>query len=343
MVGTGASAGSSSKCHVPIQRGASGNKGKGREKTHEEGSLKDITDYLNKLGDAAARIGEELKQLRERNRELEDELAVEKESADIAQHTRRRSTPAAISKLEADIKELKKENKRKDRTIANLKAKEIKAEAEDLLDTIQDPETGEDTPAKMRKLLRKFGDLMLASTLGEDEKCVVCMEGMELKQCSAFSCGHILCNDCIKQILPKNDHNTFTCPMCRQGTDRDEFEVVYMTETDRWDALLKIAQAWGAIDHRPAIDTSEEEGEESFLAEDSGNDGTSSEGPRDDQASEDNASRAESDGQEQDECGGTSTPESSSPLPRLPYAASPMKEKRKRLAELAERASKRRR
>lgn len=62
--------------------------------------------------------------------------------------------------------------------------------------------------------------------------------------------------------------------MCRQGTDRDEFEVVYMTETDRWDALLKIAQAWGAIDHRPAIDTSEEEGEESFLTDDSGNDRT---------------------------------------------------------------------
>jgi hypothetical protein len=67
---------------------------------------------------------------------------------------------------------------------------------------------------------------------------------------------------------------------------------------------------------------------------------SSSEGPRDDQASDDNASRAESDGQEQEEHDGTSTP-SSSPSPRLPYAASPMKEKRKRLAELAERASKR--
>jgi hypothetical protein len=36
--------------------------------------------------------------------------------------------------------------------VVKLKAKEIKAEAEDLLDTIQDPETGEDTPAKMRKV-----------------------------------------------------------------------------------------------------------------------------------------------------------------------------------------------
>lgn len=36
--------------------------------------------------------------------------------------------------------------------VVKLKTKEIKAEAEDLLGTIQDLETGEDTPAKMRKV-----------------------------------------------------------------------------------------------------------------------------------------------------------------------------------------------
>lgn len=62
--------------------------------------------------------------------------------------------------------------------------------------------------------------------------------------------------------------------MCREGTNREDFEEVYMTETERWDDLLKVAQAWDAIDHRPHIDTSEEEGEDNFITDASGDDET---------------------------------------------------------------------
>lgn len=132
-----------------------------------------------------------------------------------------------------------------------------------------------------------------------------------------------------------------------------------MTETQRWDDLLKVAQAWDAIDHRPVIDTSEEEGEDNFMTDASGDDETYvlilsvghstplgakltlSNRSRSDGEGRD-ASSGDLDEEEQEGTDGTSTP-TSSPPPRLAYGASPTKEKRKRLAELAERASKRRR
>lgn len=39
-----------------------------------------------------------------------------------------------------------------------------------------------------------------------------------------------------------------------------------MTEQQRWDELLKVAEAWAAFDHRHEMDTSEEE--DDFLAPD---------------------------------------------------------------------------
>lgn len=333
MVNTRANASTTSKRKQPPRANASNGKGKAKEVTH--GPLQDITDYVEKLKEAAAELAEQLQNLQEKNKELEDELSIEREAATLSQHTRRGSTPASIARLEVAIKELKKQNKKKDGIIAKMKAKELKAEAEDLLDTAPDLDTGEDMATKMRKLLRRYSDLMLVTTLGEEDDCSICMDRMVLKKCTALSCGHIFCNDCIKQILPRDEK--YECPMCRTRTERDDFEEVYMTETQRWDDLLKVAQAWDAIDHRPVIDTSEEEGEDNFMTDASGDDETS----RSDGEGRD-ASSGDLDEEEQEGTDGTSTP-TSSPPPRLAYGASPTKEKRKRLAELAERASKRRR
>jgi hypothetical protein len=45
-----------------------------------------------------------------------------------------------------------------------------------------------------------------------------------------------------------------------------------MTETQRWDDLLKVAQAWDAFDAnvRGELETSEEEAEENFLTDGDG-------------------------------------------------------------------------
>ncbi len=40
-----------------------------------------------------------------------------------------------------------------------------------------------------------------------------------------------------------------------------------MTETERWDRLLEVAQAWGAIDRRGEEETSEEEAQEDFISD----------------------------------------------------------------------------
>lgn len=43
-----------------------------------------------------------------------------------------------------------------------------------------------------------------------------------------------------------------------------------MTELDRWDRLLTVAQAWDAFDRRGGLETSEEEDEENFMTDGSG-------------------------------------------------------------------------
>ena len=58
--------------------------------------------------------------------------------------------------------------------------------------------------------------------------------------------------------------------MCREYTPRDEIELIRMTEQERWDELLTVAQAWDAIDQRHAMDTGGEEGEEDFLTDGDG-------------------------------------------------------------------------
>ena len=60
--------------------------------------------------------------------------------------------------------------------------------------------------------------------------------------------------------------------MCSARHFRDDVELVHMTETQRWDDLLKVARAWDAFDSntRGELETSEEEAEENFLTDGDG-------------------------------------------------------------------------
>ena len=85
-------------------------------------------------------------------------------------------------------------------------------------------------------------------------------------------CGHLICHDCVPKISRATTRDTeeLRCPQCRQGTPREELELVHMTETDRWDELTKVAQAWMAFDRRGELETSEEEDEENFITDGNG-------------------------------------------------------------------------
>ena len=86
-----------------------------------------------------------------------------------------------------------------------------------------------------------------------------------------FPCEHIVCNICLPGIS-KGADETVLCPKCRARCPRDDVELVHMTETQRWDDLLKVAQAWDAFDAntRGDLETSEEEAEENFLTDGDG-------------------------------------------------------------------------
>lgn len=80
----------------------------------------------------------------------------------------------------------------------------------------------------------------------------------------SLPCEHMICNNCLPK-MSKGADETVRCPTCRKVCPREVIELITYTEQDRWDALLKVAEAWGAGDHRREAETSEEEAEEKFV------------------------------------------------------------------------------
>src|SRR5258708_40251919 len=85
-------------------------------------------------------------------------------------------------------------------------------------------------------------------------------------------CGHLICHVCLPGIsrAATRDTEVLRCPQCKQDTPREDLELVHMTETDRWDRLTKVAQAWMAFDRRGELESSEEEDEENFITDGNG-------------------------------------------------------------------------
>ncbi|TFK22328.1 hypothetical protein FA15DRAFT_681719 [Coprinopsis marcescibilis] len=313
---------------------------KGERSDAEDGeypALQRIQGYLAKVQNELPALEGQVLALQKKNQELEEELERANDKAETSNAGGgNRANTARMETLERTVNELKA-----------MKDKEIKEEARDLLDTEPDAMTGEDPVHRMRKLLRRFNDLMLVTTLGDGDECPICMERMVPKETSAFDCQHLVCNECFKGILPDASEN-YPCPVCRKKTAREEMELVTMTEQERWDALLLVAEAWAAADHRPEMDTSEEEEENDMFVPDGATtsepdiaeEEEEEEGPEQDGYTEGEVVKEE---EEEDDSEGPSSPQAG-PSNHRSYAESPVKEKRKRLAELAEeRASRKQR
>ena len=116
-----------------------------------------------------------------------------------------------------------------------------------------------------------------------------------------------------------------------------------MTETQRWDELLKVAQAWDAFDAhtRGELETSEEEAEEKFLTDGDGMyviallPKLSRSGLKYNDYSSEDSSEVGRESERMDE---ESEPEALTlpPVRRQAYSQSPTKMKRRMLEELAE-------
>ncbi|KXN89578.1 hypothetical protein AN958_05445, partial [Leucoagaricus sp. SymC.cos] len=141
-------------------------------------------------------------------------------------------------------------------------------------------------------------------------------------------CDHLICIECLPHISQGADE-TVKCPICRKDQPREDLILLRMTETQRWDQLLEIAQCSAYLDYGAGTTSSEQE-EEDFI-----DDGDDEEESR--QALRRDSGR-DRDNKEDDE---ENQGELASPR-RTPgrtgtnsYANSPTSEKRKRMAQLA--------
>ncbi|KAI0309682.1 hypothetical protein OF83DRAFT_35327 [Amylostereum chailletii] len=214
----------------------------------------------------------------------------------------------------------------------------------------------------MRKLLRRFHDAMLATSLRS--KAGTCAIGLisplRVDKCSRYHhhllsdgstyssrssrlhCQHIFCNDCLSVLLGKDptSHSIF-CPECRKRCARNEVEVVQYTAQQQWDELLDIAQEFAKMDRRGELETSEEEAEEeatdNFI-----DDGTSS-------SSAPTRSEHDEESGDQDNEESTNGDRHSTPsrviaqVEKQLYSTSPMSVKRQRIEQLVEERNKKRR
>ncbi|KAG2013297.1 hypothetical protein CC2G_010226 [Coprinopsis cinerea AmutBmut pab1-1] len=315
----------------------------------ESSSVRNIQTYLEKLTDDFSLLKEEIRVLKNRNRELEEEVERSKDQAEATRGSggRRKADSYEVEELRALVNHLKAENRKKNRALEKMQRRELEREKEDLLDVVPGGEPGDDSIDRMRKILRRFNDLMLVTTLGEAEECPVCFDKLEPKGCSAFACQHLVCNECFKKVLPDKDEQ-YPCPCCRQKTAREDVELVHMTEQERWDDLLKLAEAWAASDQRPELGTSEEEAQDGFLVRDGETvtSASSETGEIEEEEEEVKDSESEGTGQEQELSSEEASSDALSTTPaehRPSYFESPSKEKRKRLAELAEERVRKRR
>lgn len=211
----------------------------------------------------------EVKSLRKRNAELEERLASLEQAEDISLQPKRgkkggptvASLKGEIGRLNVRIRAMEKAKQKDRKKIEKLRLKEVKAEAAELEDDAKF-DVG-DTAYRMRKLLRRFHDTILSSSIEESEECPICMDPLQLNKCASLPCEHTFCKSCLLQISPGSE--IITCPQCRAGCPRDEIEVVQYTASQQWDSLLEVAKIWAKMDMRREVETSEEEAEDEFL------------------------------------------------------------------------------
>ncbi|KAI9000711.1 hypothetical protein BD414DRAFT_542398 [Trametes punicea] len=195
------------------------------------------------------------------------------------QPQRGKRTAASVAELRSQIAQLRKQVRRLERSnekqrkrIHQLSLKELKTEAEDLVDAAEF-EVG-DSAYKMRKLLRRFHDLMLENSLDENEECLICMEPLQPRKSRRqvvpvhilLPCQHTFCDSCVRQLPSEpGEPESIRCPTCRAVCLREEAELVQYTASEQWDALLDVAKQWAKMDVRREEETTEEEDAEQFI------------------------------------------------------------------------------
>ncbi|KZT06434.1 uncharacterized protein LAESUDRAFT_653343, partial [Laetiporus sulphureus 93-53] len=224
---------------------------------------------LSKALKGARNLQKEIASLRRRNAGLEKTLESIEQAEDASVQPKRgkKGGPTVarlqveVGRLNERVRMLQKEKQRDRRKIEKLRIREAQADATELQDDAEF-EVG-DSAYRMRKLLRHFHDIMVSSSIEENEECPICLEKLTIQQCSSLACEHTICNECVSRISTASE--VVTCPQCRAPCPRNEIEVLQYTASEQWDALLEVAKAWAKMDRRREADTSEEEAEEEFI------------------------------------------------------------------------------
>jgi len=229
----------------------------------EDDLVSGATNQLTRALDGLSALKRRLKVLRRQNEDLQKRL--DAREGQIKSPNRKPS--AAVKALEVKVHALEEARARDKKKIRKFELEELRKEAEGLQEDRED-DVLDDRAHTMRKLLRRFQDLMSAETIELDEACPICMESMKINRASSLPCGHVLCTSCLSQIIKlKQGEETIACPECRKVCPRDAPETVAHTEETRWDGLLELAKQWAKIDRRTEAETSEEEQQEDFIEE----------------------------------------------------------------------------
>ncbi|OJT07094.1 hypothetical protein TRAPUB_2028 [Trametes pubescens] len=240
----------------------------------EAGQGTTLQSLLTRALGGVKELERENEALRKKVNALESRLDRVVEQDDAPQQPRRRSkkAPATAAELRSQVTQLQKQVGRLEKSkekyrkrVHQLSMKELKSEAEDLLD-VADLEVG-DSAHVMRKLLRRFSDLMLTNSLDGDEQCPICLEHLQPKLTRSLPCQHIFCNGCLGQLRPvPGGDERISCPQCREVCEREDADLVEYTALEQWDELVEVATQWVRIDvARREEDTSEEEGAVDFI------------------------------------------------------------------------------
>ncbi|KAH9927264.1 uncharacterized protein B0H18DRAFT_875830, partial [Fomitopsis serialis] len=236
--------------------------------------------HISKALSGVRTMQQELAEMRRRNGELERRLETLEQAEDTSiQPKRGKRGGPTVAKLQGEVRRLNgqigvlEQARRKDRkTIAKLRAREVKEDVAELQDDAEILVV--DSPYRMRKLLRRFHDIVLSSSIEENEECPICMDTLGVNECVSLPCEHTFCKTCISRVsLGEED---VTCPQCRGLCPRDEIEIVQYTASQQWDDLLDVAKAWAKMDLHRQPDTSDEEVEEKFIEDERPDDEASS-------------------------------------------------------------------
>ncbi|EKM59752.1 uncharacterized protein PHACADRAFT_192128 [Phanerochaete carnosa HHB-10118-sp] len=219
--------------------------------SHVDAGITALEGCASQLMKSLRTLKKDVIDLQKKNKQLQEDLDQAQEAADSLSQPKpgKKGGPgvkqlqAKVNALRKQVAELERGRERDRRKMAQLRAKEIRKDAEEL-QAQADLEVG-DTAHKMRKLLRRFHDLMLAPSLEGDEECKICFEKLE---------PHAAL-----------DLRTYLLQGLHAKVPKDELEPVEYLASEQWDALLEVAKRWAKFDRRRELETSDEENEEQFV------------------------------------------------------------------------------